>query len=206
MYTPEQFWNWFKDNNKAYTFLDSVDNVVKDKLLDEFEEKLHAYCDKLFFEMGGLPDEDQELIITAEGNSDYFDKVEELINVAPQIDRWQFTALKPAIPGHFKSTWGNIQLDTNDLWFLPLNSKKPQGIAIRIYIKNHDLIKDDKHLTQLVWKMLDTILGEKSMAYDINYFDTDLQPDDPEAEDMYPILELPDYIRWVKSKTQQSSS
>jgi hypothetical protein len=54
--------------------------------------------------------------------------------------------------------------------------------------------------------MLDTILGEKSMAYDINYFDTDLQPDDPEAEDMFQILELLIIIRWVKSKTKQSSS
>jgi hypothetical protein len=72
-----------------------------------------------FFEMGGLPDEDQELIITAEGNSDYFDKVEELINAAPRIDRWQFTALKPAIPGHFKSKWATFSLTQMTYGFLP---------------------------------------------------------------------------------------
>jgi len=54
--------------------------------------------------------------------------------------------------------------------------------------------------------MLDTILGEKSCALDISHLDSDLQPDDPDAEDMYPILELPDYIKWIKSKDQQSSS
>jgi len=41
MDTPEQFWNWFKDNNKAYTFLDAVDENAKDKLLDDFEKQLH---------------------------------------------------------------------------------------------------------------------------------------------------------------------
>jgi len=67
MDTTSQFWNWFKHNNKAYLFLDSVDEDVQEKLLNDFEEELHKYCDKLFFEIGGSPDEDQEVIITAEG-------------------------------------------------------------------------------------------------------------------------------------------
>lgn len=204
--TLQQFWNWFKDNNKAYLFLDSVDEDVKEKLIDNFEAELHKYCDKIFFEIGGLPNEDQEIIITAEGNKDYFDKVEQLINAAPKIDHWNFIAFKPSIPGQFKSKWDDLELDTKDMWFLPLNNNKSSDLGIRIYLKNHDLIKDNETLTPLLHKMLDTIVGEKTFALDIAYVDTEQQPDDPKGKDMYPILELPAYIKWHKKRKTKSSS
>ena len=205
MDTSSQFWIWFKDNNKAYTFLNSVDEDVKEKLLNDFLKQLHKYCDKIFFEIGGSPDEDQELIITAEGNKDYFDQVEHLINTAPSIDRWTFIAFKRPIPGHFKSKWDDLELNTEDMSFEPLSNEENSDIGVRIYLKNHDLIKDNAILSTLLYKMLDTILGEKSFALNIDYVDTALQPDDPEEEGLYPILELPEYIEWHKSQTTKSS-
>ena len=205
MDTSSQFWNWFKDNNKAYTFLNSVDEDVKEKLLNDLLEQLHKYCDKIYFEIGGAPDGDQELIITAEGDKDYFDQIEHLINTAPSIKQWTFIAFKKPIPGHFKSKWDDLELNTEDMWFEPLSNEQNSDIGIRIYLKNHDLIKDNEILTTLLYKMLDTILGEKSFALNIAYVETDLQPDDPEEEGLYPILELSEYIEWHKSQTTKSS-
>ena len=204
MDTTSQFWNWFKDHNKSYTFLHSVDENVKEQLLDNFLEQLHNYCDKIYFEIGGFPDEDQELIITAEGDKDYFDKVEHLINNAPKITGWNFIAFKPPMPDHFKSKWDDLELDTEDMWFLPLSNEKKQGLGIRVYFHNQDLIKDNESLTPLLYKMLDTIIGEKSFALDIHYVDTDLLPNDPKVEGLYPILELPQYIKWHKSQAKKS--
>jgi hypothetical protein len=206
MDTTSQFWNWFKENNKAYLFLDSVDEDVQEKLLNDFEVELHKYCDQLFFEIGGSPEEDQELIITAEGDKNYFDKVEQLINAASVIEGWKFIAFKPSIPGHFKSKWDDLELDTEDMWFLPLTNDNNPDMGIRVFLKNHDLIKDNEVLTPLLYKMLDTIIGEKSFALDIDYVDTDEQPSNPEEEDLYPILELPKYIEWHKSRKAKSSS
>lgn len=206
MDTILQFWNWFKSHNKAHTFLNSVDKGVKEKLLDDFLEQLHNYCDKIYFEIGGHPDEDQELIITAEGAKGYFDKVEELINFAPKIDGWTFIAFKPAMPDHFKSKWDDLELNTEDMWFLPLSNEKNSDLGIRVFLNNHDLIKDNKTLTPLLYKMLDTIVGEKSFALDIHYVDTELLPDEPETEGLHPILELSEYIEWHKSKATKSSS
>src|SRR5450755_4259399 len=162
MDTTSQFWNWFKDNNKAYLFLDSVDEDMHEKLLNDFEEELHKYCDKIYFEIGGSPNEDQEIIITAEGDKNYFDKVEQLISAAPKIDGWIFIAFKPPIPGHFKSKWDDLELNTQDIWFLPLINDKDSDFGIRIFLKNHNLIKDNIVLTPLLYKMLDTIIGEKT--------------------------------------------
>jgi hypothetical protein len=199
MDTTLQFWNWFKDNNKAYTFLNSVDEDAKEKLLNDLLEQLHKYCDSIYFEIGGYPNADQELIITAEGDKNYFDKVEALVNAAPKINGWTFIALKPPMPDNFTSKWDDLELNTENMWFLPLSNDKTQDLGIRVCFNNQDLIKDNETLTPLLYKMLDTILGEKSFALDIHYVDTDLLPDDPEEEGLYPILELPKYIEWHKS-------
>ncbi len=57
MRTISQFWNWFKDNSNAYTFLNTVDEGVKENL-NNLLEQLHNYCDKIYFEIGGFKDED----------------------------------------------------------------------------------------------------------------------------------------------------
>ena len=107
--------------------------------------------------------------------------------------------MKPPVPGHFKSEWDSLALDTADMWFQPLAAADSDDLGIRIFLKNHDLIKDNEILTPVVYKMLDTLLGEKSFALDISYVDTDLQPDNPEDEGLYPILELPAFVAWHKS-------
>lgn len=205
MDTISQFWKWFQYNNKAYLFLNDVEDDVKEGLLNDFEEQLHKYCDQIYFEIGGEREEDQELIITAEGDQKYFSKVEELINAAPKISGWTFIAFKPSIPGHFKSKWDDLELNTEEMWFLPLVNEKNNDLGIRIFLKNHELIKDNEILTTLLYKMLDTILGEKSFGLNIKYVDTDLQPDAPAEEGMYPILELSEYIDGHNSQTTRSS-
>lgn len=201
MDTASQFWKWFVENNKAYTFLDSVENETKERLIDNFLLRLHQFCDRIYFEIGGLPDEDVELIITAEGDKKYFHKVEELINSAPKLPGWTFIAFKPPMEGHFKSQWSDIELNTEDLWFLPLTNKINADLGIRIYLKNYDLIENKKLLMQVLYKMLDTIVGERSSASDISYVDAGLQPDEPAKRGMHPILKLPAFIKWHKSKT-----
>ncbi len=183
--------------------MDKVDENVGENLLSEFEERLHHYCDKLFFEIGGAPGEDQEIIITAEGDTDYFDRVEQLINDAPSIDGWKFIAFKQPMPGHFKSAWDDLELNTEDMWFLPLSNSKNADLGISVVFKNYEFIKDNEILDTLVYKMLDTIIGEKSFAFDIAYVETGQQPDDPEEMGMFPILELPGYIKWHKFNAEQ---
>ena len=64
-------------------------------LLDELLFHLHEYCDELYFEAGGHPNGIQELIITAEGKIENFEKVEKLISQAPILDNWNFISFIP---------------------------------------------------------------------------------------------------------------
>jgi len=76
MSKEQQFWDWFKENEAKYFFLNQInDDNEKERLLVDFLSHLHEYCDQLFFEVGGYPNEKQDLIITAEGDMTFFDKV-----------------------------------------------------------------------------------------------------------------------------------
>lgn len=199
MTKSKEFWQWFTDNHAAYTFLTSIDQSIKEQLLDNLLAHLHKYCNKLYFEIGGFPDEEQELIITAEGNKNYFSKVEQLISDAPKINGWSFIAFKQPTNDHFTSKWGNIELDTKDIWFIPLESDSSQEIGIRIYVPNYDQIKDDDSANPLLLKMIDTIIGEKSFSLDVAYIEFTSKLGDPEEEGQIPIIELSSFIDWSKS-------
>jgi hypothetical protein len=200
------FWNWFKENNKSYLFINSLDEDLKEKHLDKCLEQLHLYCDKLYFEIGGLPNEVQELIVTAEGDKDYFDEVERLISAAPEINGWTFIAFKPATVEHFTSKWSDLKMTTEEMWFQPLSNEGNSNLGIRVFIPDQAQKVNHKSFKPLLFKMLDTIIGERSFALDIQYVDTSLLQSKPEEQGLLPILELPEYIKWHKSQRMKSRS
>jgi hypothetical protein len=170
MSEEKNFWDWFQKNEAQYFFLNQIsdDEDEKENLLETFLNHLHNYCDRLFFEIGGLPDEKQDLIITAEGDTDYFAQVEMLVNTAPLLEHWNFIAFKPARQD-YTIEYNNITLDPNTLWFIPLNSNNnPQKIGIRLYADEYDETEEEDFLTAS-YLVLDNVLGEKSNALDIGY-------------------------------------
>ena len=192
-----RFWQWFEAKNKAYLFLSEVTPDVKESLLDELREQLHRYHKKLYFETGIREDDVPELIITAEGKSDYFDDVEYLIARAPKIDNWKFTAFIQPQGVNFRIHYGEVELVPEEIWFLPLaHADKPELTGIRVCLKNYEMISDKDGLISVIYKMLDTVIGEKSFALDIQFVDAGLLPDDPEEEGMFELWELPQYIAW----------
>ncbi len=199
MIAEKQFWDWFKENENKYFFLNQVDDDdEKERLLNEFLKRLHAYCDKLFFEIGGQPDEKQDLIITAEGDTDFFDKVESLVSHAPQLEYWNVIAFKPVMEG-FIIEYNDIKLDPKLLYFDPLSSKASKKIGLRIYVENYDPANNMSFLTA-AYLLLDNILGEQSNALNIGYVEIEELPPYPEREKYIELAKLPRYIAWANSK------
>src|SRR5262245_50578825 len=124
MTNETKFWNWFEENNSRYFYLGQItDPNKREELLDEFLNHLHDYSNKLFFEIGGRPNETQELIITAAGNTDYYGQVEQLVSASPFIDGWNVIAFKPPMGIDFVTRYEDIELDPKRIWFLPLENK-----------------------------------------------------------------------------------
>jgi hypothetical protein len=203
------FWNWFKERNEAFLNInsDTLDEQERDDLLNEMEEHLHTYCDCLYFEIGGWPGEDQELIITAEGDTGFFTHVEELVNNAPDIDKWTIIAFMQPVSlesDPYICEFEDVELKANDIWFLPMDSKSnPKSIGIRVCLPNYKDVKDSKWLQPAVFKVLDTVLGEKAFALDIDYVDIGPLPDNPEEQGMIELKEIAAFIRWKKKKLER---
>lgn len=201
MISAKNFWEWFEKNQAKYFFLNQIDEKEeKEKILDQFLEKLHQYSDKLFFEIGGHPDETQDLIITAEGDVDYFSKVEQLVNQAPKIKDWNIIAFKPPADSNFAIEYKGVKIDPKESWFLPLeNDNHPNQLGLKIGIRDYSSSKK-KDFLNAAYLALDSLLGEKSNALNIQHVEVDDIPDDPEEEGFISLLELPQYINWKESK------
>lgn len=197
-----KFWKWFNENNQPYLFLNQIDDgSERNRLLDLLLFKLHEYNERLFFMIGGHPDDVQELIITAQGNRAHFGDVERLVSLAPRLPHWNVIAFKPSRTTDFESEFQGIRLKAKDLWFLPLQNRiNPDLIGIRIGIPNYTCLRQERWLETAVNQVVETITGEKSFACDIDHIDLAELPGEPDDEGMYRLMELPDYIHWRKSK------
>lgn len=198
-HATEKFWKWFGENNERYITINTTEQIMQTELFDELLLQLHQYCDQLSFEIGTFDSGAQDLVISADGNQEYFDAVTNLVSSAPHIAGWVFTALRPPVHQHFKAKLGKLELSTENLWFLPEPPEKDKVPEVKISIPNYSLIKTEEVLLSLLNKIISKIIGEKSYASLIYGISVDDLPDHPEQAGLWPILELHDYISWFRS-------
>jgi len=195
-----KFWNWFKQKEANYFYLDQIEEVTeKERLLDDLLSHLHEYCQHLYFEVGGYPDEKQDLIITAGGNVDFFGEVEALVDAVPELDHWNVIAFKPPATENFTIEYEGVELDASTMYFVPLENKTSPQLGLRIYIDNYDSTQANTFLTA-AYLVLDNILGEKSNAIDIGYVKTDDLASVHDREELIELNKLLRFIEWRKSK------
>jgi hypothetical protein len=197
----EKFWIWFTENNKKFLFLNQIDSKeIKDKLLDEFLKELHEYCDKLYFEIGGHPEENNvELIISAEGNVDYFDQVEKLITSAPELKDWQIIAFKPPMGKGFKTNYRGKEFDPSKIIFIPLNHQDdPTLVGLKVCYPDYSDDERDIFING-TYIVIDTLIGEKSTALDINYLEVARTPENIKDYDFGHLENIKEFIEEKKN-------
>lgn len=199
MSREEKFWEWFLKNREKYYSVSQMEDLrLKEKLLNEFLDQLHEYSDKLYFEIGRMPDDTQELIITAEGDANYFGEVEDLVAHAPKIPNWKIIAFKQPADSIFVTQYEGLELNPSSMWFMPLDKKSdPTSFGLRVCLENYTERHRDLFLAG-VYKVLDTLIGEKSSGADIKYLDVGKCPEDPESKGLIELVELPAYMSWRK--------
>jgi hypothetical protein len=193
MNDPNAFWKWFIH---AHHKFEHVQGDRKESLLDELQDRLQKFSPGLWFEVGGHPDGPMELIISAEGNPDYFAEVLALVGCAPKMEGWQFIAFKPPQGFEFVTEYEGVTINPAKSWFLPLVSESnPSALGLRVAVPGFSQ-ELEKIYGAAVCIVLDTGLGELAASESIHHLEVVALPGDPEGEGYIELNELGDYLAW----------
>lgn len=191
----EDFWNWFvKNETKFFNAVKKESNMVKD-----FFEKISPKLDELkdgFYFLTGMCDEDTvELILTSNGVVKNFVFVEELVNSAPKIKGWKFTALKqPHEIEEFKIKMYGYEFNTENIhFFVNENPNQPDEIDLTVV---YDGLSDDNssEIAEGVFIFLDNYLGEMNLATLID--STNVIVKGKAKKDLIPINKIKSFLIW----------
>lgn len=214
MKKEEIFWNWFKENEKAYHFYDQIpESPQKDEITLALGRKLHEYCDYLYFALiqNFYEPEKEHFIITAHCNKNYFEQAFKLIEYAPHdLSHWIFEALLPPAKRyteHYTISYEDIKLDPKEIWFRPLaNDLNPLQLGIMLFIKDCDLYEEQEDIGPAVEKLLLTEIGELSLSLQVHYLDISPLPPNPEKNGCFQFSELANIIKWYYNQQVQLSN
>lgn len=173
------FWNWFQDNNQTIQSL-IFETPANQKHISFWMSKNLGYYSKEIDFMIVFPinrSTKSELIITANGNPEYFKQVVDLIDNAPQLRNWKFTPFiqpteridyvinqldKPFIFNEMtlKETEKHFQSLDDDL--------KATKIDTIIFLKNYNWFCNIKILRQTIFIILQNVPGENVLFQNIH--------------------------------------
>ncbi|WP_374166068.1 hypothetical protein [Arcticibacter sp. MXS-1] len=134
----------------------------------------------------------------AEGIRENFDKVEQLVDLAPPIEKWIFIKFKPALGPGFITNYEGTRFDPEKTIYIPLkNEDRPDQIGINVCYPELNEDNKEKYLSA-TFIMLDTLLGEKSVAEDIDYLNVVVTPEDIDQYNFGYLSEIANYIEQKK--------
>lgn len=189
------FWNWFQENEKIFfNVVKSNKNFEKD-FFDKLSPKLSELKDGYFYLAGMYDDNTVELVLTADGNPKNIVFVEELVEQAPKINGWKFTALKPALDienvdismAGYRFNKENISFYSNDFEDYP--------DEVDICVIHSELTEENKQqIGTGTFIFLDNYLGELDFLNNIDNIQV-ISRSEAEKE-LIPITKLKDFLTW----------
>ena len=185
------FWNWFQDNNQNIKNVFNETQKNQKHIFFWLNKHLHYYCKEIDFIIAfpKKPTSKAELIITANGNPTYFKQVTDLVDKAPQLRTWKFTAFIQPKENIEKNIEGldnpyifpEITLKTSDIEFLPIGyDEESKKLDITVNLKNYNIHCDTETWEQALHIIMQDLLGEKILYQSINFVQLAQMPDKEE--------------------------
>ena len=198
----EIFWQWFQDHNEQLISLGDLDEKGRRELEEELQNKLTEYCDGLTCDMGEATADGRTLTFTAEGDTDLFRYVVELVDAAPDLDWWQFVAFKQPLGTDLRVRFDKMLFETKKMYFQQLEcEEEPEMLGLRIAVADGQ--RQDEDFQVGVYVTLEALLGEFDCATVIGYMDTVPVPEEPFKSGFQPLDDLPQFVDWFKRKRDE---
>ena len=189
------FWNWFKDNEKTFFNIVKNQKNIEEDFFDKLSPKLAELKDGYFYLTGMYDNNTAELVLTADGDTKNIVFVEELVENAPKINGWKFTALKPAMDiENVEINMAGYKFASENLFFYS-NDFPDYPDEIDICVVHNDRTEENRQeIGNGTYIFLDNYLGELDF---INNIDNLRIISKNEAEkELVPIEKLKDFLTW----------
>ena len=189
------FWSWFQNNEQAFFNVVKSHKDIEKCFFDKLSPKLAELKDGYFYLTGMYDDNTVELVFTADGNTKNIVFIEELVEQAPKINGWKFTALKPALDiENVAINMAGYKFDSDNLFFYSNNhADYPDEIDI-VVIHNEQAEENKQQIGNGTYIFLDNYLGELDF---VNNIDNLKIIGRHEAEkELVPIAKLKDFLTW----------
>ena len=195
----DKFWKWFTEHNEQLTMLDDLDEKEANALLEEMQKVLDGYCEGLTYEIGDQTNNGRTVTFSAEGDTDLFKYVTDLVEEAPDLDWWEFVAFKQPKGKGLKVTFDKYRFDTKKMYFMELeNEESPDMVGLRVALEN-PVEGDDDQLVG-VYVTIEALIGEFDCATLVGYLDVCPIPAEPFKEGFKAMDDLPEFIEWFKNR------
>lgn len=198
----EIFWQWFQDHNEQLIALGDLDDRERDGLLHALQNQLTDYCDGITFELGDPTADGRTLTFTAEGDTDLFRYVVDLVDNAPDLDWWQFVAFKQPLGTDLRIRFDRLVFETKHMYFQQLEcEEEPEMLGLRVAVT--DGSRQDEDFQVGVYVTLEALLGEFDCATLVGYMETVPLPAEPFKAGFQPLDDLPRFAEWFKRTRDQ---
>jgi len=189
------FWNWFATNEARVYKAVAANKLSDGKLLAEIQGKLNAVRPGHFLLAGMESETTAELVFTADGAVENIVFMEQIVSLAPSLERWTFTALKQRIGvNRLGIKMGDLNFDHDSIAFVPLpNPNYPDSIEIRLVYTKAYPEKLSSAVENGVFIYIDNLLGELDHAIIVDHWE--IGPPAP-GEELVSVAKLPDFLRW----------
>ncbi|MBP2281735.1 hypothetical protein H4V97_000053 [Flavobacterium sp. CG_23.5] len=182
------FWNWFQDNNQRIKNSCNESPEKQKEILFWLGKNISYYCREIDFIIVFPKKENSktEFIVTANGSSDYFQQVTLLIDNAPRLRTWKFTAfLMPTekinkVIEELEKPYiiRENTLKAKNLNFIALDhDHETHKFEIYISLKNYILLCNTKTLSQVIYIILQNQMTQGSLSQNSNFVQLAQLPD-----------------------------
>lgn len=181
----ERFWLWFKKNETNLRKVDGPEHPYF-KILSR---QLHSFDPNIAFEIGKQNNDPHEFIVSADGIKEFAPRVLQLIDVAPAIDGWKFTAFRPPMKqfADFNLRFNEIEVVTKDIQFdYGVSGNK---VHLQLYIDVPPTTPRDD-LIGAGFIAIDSALGEYVVIHHIGSIDFFYKNDIPEGSELLPFTDV----------------
>jgi hypothetical protein len=214
MRTIKLFWEWFYCNEITLRTLRTQNVKIQKVFIYWLDRHLHNYCEGLdcIIMFPEKEDDKLQLIISANGNPEYFEQVVTLAEHAPYFKNWKIVPfIQPSQdinqmevgldkPYVFK----DIILKASDLKFRPFEYENEKKIDMIVYLKDFTVHCKNKNLLQVVFIIMQDLLGEKSLYQNINFVELAQMPEQGNAE-MIHLYELQYYLDEINNSKSKGN-